>query len=544
LIGFFHYGEWWGLFHYGELAVSKYYFVGSGIASLAGAAFLIRDGKVSGKDIVILEESHDFGGAFDAHGDAKMGYYMSGSRMFEAHYVCTFALLDTIPSVSNPNISIKKETELADKDAHWFNRTRLVDRDGRIPDFHTMGFDERDRLDLIKIMGTPEDRLDGKRISDCFTNHFFQTNFWYEWCTLFAFERWHSAIEFKRYLLRFVHHFSTIDTQEGIYRTKYNQYDAIAVPLVRWLRSHDVEFRFHTRVTDLDFAPGQSITVTGLHYRPKNGDRTERIEIGESDRVFVTNGSMTADKHFGSTDKPAVLERDKKAGAWQLWEKLAQGRPEFGNPSVFSDNIGESSWISCSVTCQNPLFLQLIERFSGRKPGTGGLITFKDSNWLLTASIFYQPFFVNQPDDVAVWWFYGLFHDRPGDYVKKTMAECTGREMLEELLGHLHFSEADKKTILDTSIAIPCMMPYITSQFMVRSGKDRPKIIPKGSTNLAFIGQFAEQPDDVVFTVEYSIRGAQTAVYKLLNLDLKVPPVYKGIHDPTVIVDAIRTLHR
>ncbi len=522
--------------------MSKYYFVGSGIASLAGAAFLIRDGGVLGKDIVILEESHDFGGAFDAHGDASNGYFMSGSRMFEAKYLCTFGLLASIPSVSNPQISVKEETEQAEKNARWFNKARLVDRGGKITNFHELGFSERDRLDLVGVMAKPEHVLDGKRIADCFEEHFFQTNFWFEWCTLFAFEKWHSAIEFKRYLLRFVHHFSTIDTQEGIYRTLYNQYDSMAVPLVRWLTSHGVTFQFHTRVTNLDFKPaGDEITVTALHLVKEGREATQAL--GDGDKVFVTNGSMTADKAFGSNSQPPRLDRSKKAGAWQLWETLAQGRPQFGNPSVFDDHIGESSWISYTVTVKEPLFFELIKAFSGSKPGTGGLITFKDSSWLITISIFHQPFFRDQPEGVFVWWGYGLFHDRPGDYVKKTMAECSGAEILEEVLGHLHFDKY-KDEIIAASHCIPCMMPYITSQFLVRKGGDRPQVVPEGSTNLAFLGQFSEQPDDVVFTVEYSVRSAQTAVYTLLKLDMKPPAVYKGLESPEIIVKAIRTLHR
>jgi oleate hydratase len=80
-----------------------------------------------------------------------------------------------------------------------------------------------------------------------------------------------------------------------------------------------------------------------------------------------------------------------------------------------------------------------------------------------------------------------------------------------ELLGHLRFGER-KDLILKTPNCIPCMMPFITSQFMPRVMGDRPLVRPTGTAKFAFIGQFAEIPDDVVFTVEYSVRTAQTAV--------------------------------
>ncbi len=522
--------------------MSTYYFVGSGIASLAGAAYLIRDGGVAGKDIVILEEQTDFGGALDAHGDPASGYFMSGSRMFESKYNCTFDLLSSIPSASDPSISVTEETNLVRAENTWNNKARLVDLQGRVTDFHPLGFSERDRLDLLALLAAPEKLLDSKRITDRFAPDFFQSNFWFEWCTLFAFQPWHSAIEFKRYLLRFIHHFATIDTQEGIYRTRLNQYESIAVPLVNWLRERGVQIRFATTVSDLGFKDsGSAVTVDALECTVAGTAST--LQIGERDCVFVTNGSMTADKAFGSMSAAPSLDRSKRSGAWRLWETLARGRPEFGNPSAFDDHVHESVWESFTVTVSDPLFLKRMQDFTGSVPGRGGLTTFKDSNWLITLSIFHQPFFANQPEDVAVWWGYGLYYDQPGNFVPKPMSACTGREILEEVLGHLRF-EDDKAAILASSNVIPCVMPYITSQFLARKAGDRPHVVPKGSTNLAFIGQYSELPDDVVFTVEYSIRSAQTAVYTLLGLGKRPTPFYKGAHDPRVVFAALETLHR
>jgi oleate hydratase len=525
-----------------ENEMSKHYFVGSGIASLAGAAYLIHDGNINGKDIAIIEQSNELGGALDAHGTAKNGYFMSGSRMFEHKYNATFDLFSFIPSVSDPNLSVKQETELAEKDALWHNKARLVNGEGKILDFHKLGFSEKERIGMLALIAKPEKALDSKRITDCFDASFFHTNFWFEWCTLFAFESWHSAIEFRRYLRRFIHHFSTIDTQEGIFRTRYNQYDSMAVPLVNWLKAKGVEFRMGTRVTNLGFkTSGSEITVNSLLYSASGIEG--RIPVKEGDLVFVTNGSMTADETFGSMTEAPVLERSRRSGAWRLWETIAAGRPEFGNPATFDSHIDESLWESFTVTMHDPTFFQLMQQFSGSEAGKGGLITFKDSNWLLTLSIFHQPFYPDQPKDAFVWWGYGLYHDRVGQYVKKTLAECSGKEILEEVIGHLKFDEYKEK-ILATANVIPCMMPYITSQFLVRKNGDRPDVVPKGSTNLAFLGQFSELPDDVVFTVEYSVRSAQIAVDTLLKLKKKPSPLYKGQYDPRVLFTALETLHR
>ena len=524
--------------------MAKHYFVGSGIASLAGAAFLIRDCGVSGRDITVLEEGLDFGGALDAHGSAADGYFMSGSRMFESKYTCTFDLLASIPSGTDPRISVTDETDRVRAENSWNDKARLVDRNGSITDFHHLGFSERDRSDLLALLATPERMLDGKRITDCFDSAFFEINFWYEWCTLFAFQEWHSAIEFKRYLQRFIHRFSTIDNEAGVYRTHFNQYDSIAVPLVAWLHEHGVEIRFDTTVTDLGFTEGGAgdIIVNLINYRSSGSEAA--LAVAQDDFVFVTNGSMTADKAFGSMSTAPVLDRSKRSGGWRLWETLARGHSAFGNPTVFDGHVNESVWESFSVTDRGELFKKRIREFTQSEAGRGGLTTFKDSNWLITLSIFHQPFFANQPPNAFVWWGYGLYYDQPGNFVPKPMGDCTGREILEEVLGHLYFDENDKAAILESSNVIPCVMPYITSQFLVRKGGDRPDVVPKGSKNLAFIGQFSEVPDDVVFTVEYSVRSAQTAVYSLLGVDRKVPSIYKGLHDPRVIFAALQTLRR
>ena len=530
------------MFEVGESGTRKVHLVGSGIGSLAAGAYLIRDGGIRGEDIVVYEEASQLGGALDAHGSPEMGYFMSGSRMFEHKYNATFDLFSFIPSVVDPNVSVKQDTELAEQDAVWHNKARLVDRDCKIIDFHELGFSERDRIDMVALIARAEHSLDSKRISDCFEGHFFETNFWFEWCSLFAFERWHSAIEFRRYLLRFMHHFSTIDTQEGVFRTRYNQYDSMAVPLLNWLRAKGVEFRLQSKVSGLGFeSASDTITVKSLEYVSEG--ITTQVAVAPGDLVFVTNGSMTAGKSFGSMTSAPAKDLEGRNGAWKLWETLAAGRPEFGSPAVFDNHVDESTWVSFTVTVNDPTFFSLMEAFSGSEAGKGGLITFKDSAWLLTLSIFHQPFFAGQPNGVFVWWGYGLYHDRVGDFVKKTMQECSGREILEEVIGHLHF-EADQDTILTSSICIPCRMPYITSQFLVRQRGDRPDVVPPKSKNLAFLGQFAELPDDVVFTVEYSVRSAQIAVYKLLSLPEKPAPFYKGQHDPKVIWAALETLHR
>ncbi|MFI6542481.1 oleate hydratase [Streptomyces prunicolor] len=524
--------------------MAKAYLVGSGVAALSAAAFLIREGGFAGSDILVLEEQDRKGGSLDAAGSPETGYTMRGGRMFEIHFDCTYDLLGSIPSLDDPSKSVTEDTFAFHEDFAWDDHARLVDAAGKVVDSHSMGFSERDRLELVKCVSTPEKLLDGKRITDCFSEGFFRTNFWWMWCTTFAFEPWHSAIEFRRYLNRFVHLFKTFDSMSGIYRTRFNQYDSIVRPLVKWLTEQGVSIQLGTRVTDLRLAEGDALTVEALTWTREG--RSEVTELRPGDLVLVTNGSMTADSTLGSTDTAPVLDTSGAAGSWRLWETLAAKRPGqpglLGDPSVFNSSITDSTWASFTVTTKDPTFFELMEKFSGSEAGKGGLITFKDSNWLLTIVLNHQPHFREQPEDTFVWWGYGLFPDREGDFVRKPMRECTGREILDEVLHHLRFEEGPR--ILDHSIVIPALMPYITSQFLVRGSGDRPQVVPEGSTNLAFIGQYAEVPDDVVFTVEYSVRTAWTAVAQLLGLDRQPPPVHKGGHDPKVLVEALQTMHR
>lgn len=522
--------------------MTKAYLVGSGIASLAAAAYLIRDGQIPGDHIHLLEQSAVAGGSLDGAGSPDDGYVIRGGRMLNFSYVCTYDLLSFIPSLTDPNQTVREEIAAFNKRVKGHSNCRLVEQ-GKKVDVSTMGFSYKDRLDLLDIMIHSEETLGAKRIDDCFDPAFFQTNFWLMWCTTFAFQPWHSAVEFKRYLHRFIHEFPRINTLAGVDRTPLNQYESIVLPVSAWLKGQGVHFEMNCHVTNLDFKPStHEKTVERLHY-VSNGTQQE-IVLAEDDYVFVTNGSMTANATLGSMTTPAPLKTEKFAdGAWALWETLAKDRPEFGRPAVFDSRIDEAKWPSFTVTFRDPTFLRLEQEFSGNAPGTGGLVTFKDSNWLMSVVVAYQPHFINQPENVYICWGYALSPDQLGNYVQKKMSNCTGADILTELCFHLGFMEYLPQ-ILETSTCIPCMMPYITSQFLTRARGDRPLVVPEGSTNLAFIGQFCEIPDDVVFTVEYSVRAAQIAVYSLLHLEKEPPPMYKGEHDMRVLFNALKTALR
>lgn len=518
---------------------SATYLVGGGIASLAAAVFLIRDGDVRGHTITILEESSRIGGSLDAAGNATDGYVMRGGRMIESKYLCTYDLLSSIPTLDGTR-TVTKEIFDWNETMKTGSKARLF-RNGHRVDTPSFGLGEKDILDLERLAIEPEQFLGRSTISDQFAPGFFETDFWHMWCTTFAFQPWHSAVEFKRYLVRFTHMVSGFNTLTGIMRTVYNQYDSIVRPLHKWLEERGVNFMLKTTVTDLAFAHKKDgFTVEKIIV--KEGGAVREIGVTEQDRVIVTLGSMTEGSSLGSMDSAAALLGKTEGGSWALWERIAAGRAKLGNPSNFADHVEQSKWLSFTTTLHDPAFFNLIRDLTGNVPGEGGLITFPESSWLASIVLPHQPHFIGQSEGVQVFWGYGLFVDVPGNFVKKPMSACTGREIMTEIIGHLRLQEHGDK-ILDACTCIPCMMPFITSQFLPRSQGDRPQVTPEGFRNLAFVGQYCELPDDVVFTVEYSIRSAQTAVYSLLGLDRKVPPVYEGQFNPRVLLEAFLALH-
>jgi len=500
---------------------SKAYLVGGGIGSLAAAAFMIRDGKLPGENIFILEAAPIMGGSLDGAGNPASGYSMRGGRMLTTdNYECTWDLYKSIPSLNSKDKTVFDETVEFNEKHKSNSMARLVDRHRAKVPVTSMGFSMQNRLELLKLSNAEEDMLGNSRITDWLSPTFFETEFWYMWSTTFAFQPWHSAVEFKRYLHRFMLEFSRIETLAGVKRTVYNQYDSLVRPLQSWLETQGVHFVMNCTVTDLDHdSADEMFVVTGIHCRRQG--KSEVIEVKDDDLVFFQNGSMTDASSLGSmTSAPDKLTK-ADSGGWALWEKLAAGRPEFGDPSAFNSCTAQSSWESFTVTLNNPAFFNQIRQFSGNETGTGGLMTFKDSNWLMSIVLAHQPHFSNQPEDVQVFWGYSLFPDRIGNFVAKPMADCNGEEILRELCGHLRF---DLNTV-ESANCIPCYMPYITSMFMPRMRSDRPLPVPRGSKNFAFISQFVEIPNDVVFTVEYSVRVAQMAVYALFGLDRRIPPI-------------------
>lgn len=536
----------------------KVYLVGGGLAAMAAAAYLIRDCKFPGKQITIYEGMHILGGSNDGIGAPEKGFVCRGGRMLnEETYENFWELFDSIPSLSQPGHSVTEEILNFDHAHPTCAKARLVDKGGNILSVKSMGFNQADRMALLKLLTTDEKKLDNLTIQDWFkeTPHIFETNFWHMWQTTFAFQKWSSLYEFRRYMNRMIFEFSRIETLEGVTRTPYNQYDSIIRPLESYLRKAGVTFVENCQVTDIDFEDGHGITARTLYLKRKvenaeDGDEngnaakdiyvSETVQLKRSDICIMTNGCMTDSATLGDLYTPAPAPAEKPISG-ELWAKVAAKKPGLGNPEPFFSKPHESNWLSFTVTCKGDDILKTIENFTGNIPGSGALMTFKDSSWLMSSVVAAQPHFVNQPEDVTIFWGYGLYTDAIGDYVKKPMKECTGQELLNEYLHHLHLSEETIAELMKTVVnVIPCYMPYADAQFQTRKYSDRPQVIPAGSTNFAMVSQFVEIPEDMVFTEEYSVRAARIAVYGLMDVKKKICPVTPYNKQPKILMKALK----
>ena len=521
------------------------YLIGSGLAALAAACHLVRDGQMAGERIHILEKDPIPGGACDGYQYTDIGYVMRGGREMDNHFECMWDLFRSIPSIETEGVSVLDEYYWLNKADSNYSLCRATEKQGQ--DAHTdkkFGLSDKAAMEIMKLFFTPDEELYNKRIDEIFDHEVLDSNFWLYWRTMFAFENWHSALEMKLYLKRFIHHVGGLPDFTALRFTRYNQYESMILPMVHYLQEHGVDFQYNTKVVNVEFDIRNGRKAARRIVLQREG-REDAIDLTDNDLVFITNGGCVENSAYGSQNEPAAFNKTiREGGGWDMWRKIAAQDPSFGHPDKFCSDPERSNWMSATVTTLDRRIVPYIEKICKRDPFsgkvvTGGIVTARDSGWLLSWTINRQPQFRNQPKDQLVIWVYGLFSDKPGDFVKKTMRECTGKEICMEWLYHLGVPVAEIADLAEHSAkTVPVMMPYITAFFMPREKGDRPNVVPDGAVNFAFLGQFAETARDTIFTTEYSIRTGMEAVYSLLDIDRGVPEVWGSTYDVRDLVNA------
>ena len=521
------------------------YLIGSGLASLAAACFLVRDGQMSGEHIHVLEKSAIPGGGLDGDHITNVGYVMRGGREMDNHFECMWDLFRSIPSIETEGVSVLDEYYWLNKKDPNYSLCRATQNCGE--DAHTdkkFGLSDKGSLEIMKLFMTPDEALDNVKMTDIFDDDVFDTNFWMYWRTMFAFKDDQSALEMKRYMQRYIHHIGGLPDFTALRFTKYNQYESMVLPMVKYLEEHGVQFHYNTAVTNVLFDISGNRKVAKTLVLEQNGE-TKQIDLTENDLVFYTNGSNVENSTYGSQTKATGMDGTiHEGGSFALWRKIAAQDPAFGHPDKFCTDPEDSNWVSATVNTLDEKILPYIRNICKRDPlsgkvVTGGIVTVKDSSWLLSWTINRQPQYRNQPKGQVLVWLYGMFSDRPGDFIKKPMRDCTGMEICEEWLYHLGVPVDQIEDLAKNSAnTVPVMMPFASAYFQPREAGDRPDVVPTGSVNFAFIGNFAETPRDTVFTTEYSIRTAMEAVYTLLDIDRGVPEVWGSVYDIRDLLNA------
>lgn len=525
------------------------YIIGTGLAGLSAAFYLVRDGQMKGEHIHLLEKLDLAGGSCDGRKDVSKGFYMRGGREMDNHFECMWDMFRSVPSIEKPNISVLDEYYWLNKHDPNYSLCRATINCGE--DAHTdklFKLDKKSAMALSKLFITPEKDLENKRIEEVLPDSFWETNFWLYWQTMFAFQKWSSALEMKRYLCRYVHHIDGLPDFSALRFTKYNQYESMILPLTKYLESNGVKIEYGIDVKNVIFESKQNKKVaTQIVYENKGQEKT--IDLIEDDLVFITNGCCTDTSCYGDQNNAPDLSviKNGKGESWDLWKNIASqaSNGEFGNPDKFCSNVDLTNWMSATIEVSDENIIKHIINICKRDPRegkvtTGGIVTVKDSvdNWYLSWTINRQPQFKSQNKNSILVWVYSLNTNKPGNYVKKQMKECTGKEVCEEWLYHIGIPINEIEKHAKKCNTTTCYMPYINAFFQPREEKDRPLVVPKESINFAFIGQFAETPRDTIFTTEYSIRTGMEAVYTLLKIDRAVPEVWGSKYDVRELLKA------
>lgn len=531
--------------------------IGAGLSNMAAAVYLIQEGKWSGDQITFYAldnyGSNDGSPTQDVKDDYwnknhpmenQKGYIARGGRMLNYRtYVDLMDLLDRVPSMTEPGLTAAEDTRQFDVAHPTYDKARLLTGGQGIVDGGKLGLNNKSRKLLTQLIMMPdsqEEKLDNITIADYFKDNteFFESNFWFMWETTFAFRTRSSAQELRRYMHQMIYEFTQIEHLVGVNRTRYNQYESIMKPLINYLEKEGCHIVLNRRVVDWKFKDSKmqdEITVTGLHMVNTKTDENEFVPVDDDTAVIFTNGSITDSATLGDFNTPAAENMDYGAAS-SLWKKASDHFYNLGNPDKFFADRDASEWVSFTLTTKNHLFLNEIARITTQEPGnalnsfisTEPVTPLGQKDVTMSIVVHHQPHFTSQKPNETVLWGYFLYPRRHGEIIDKPYIEMTGKEMLQELIGQLSkvdpgpINISDKEEeIMDSVInCIPVYMPYASALFNNRAKSDRPKVIPNHSTNLAFTGEFVEQPYQMIFTENSAVRSGEIAAFHFAGIPM------------------------
>lgn len=229
------------------------YIVGTGIAGLSAAGFLIKDAKMDPSKITFLEKDDIAGGALDGKVINELGYVARGGRETGHHFECLWDLFSVVPSRENPNMSVLDDLYYTNLDDPNYSNCRITKNQGERYDNAKFNLSKDVIKEILHLVATPDKELEGVSVEEVFSEEFLESDFWTYYRTMFAFENWHSVLELKLYVNRFIHHVGGLPDLSALQFTRYDQYESLVVPLMKWLKDKGVKTEYNYNVIDVDF---------------------------------------------------------------------------------------------------------------------------------------------------------------------------------------------------------------------------------------------------------------------------------------------------
>ncbi|RAH41824.1 uncharacterized protein BO95DRAFT_255688 [Aspergillus brunneoviolaceus CBS 621.78] len=377
----------------------------------------------------------------------------------------------------------------------------------------------KNRKDILHFLLQDEEAYEGLSIQLVFDESFFDTYFWRLFSSSFGLRPSHSAVEFHRYISKYLDEVigNSIQIADPL---QVSLRKTVLQPLRAYLRNQGVEFH-SLHVTDIHFHPDHyPQTASGIQAVDPCGNPMV-FPVRAEDILIVTLGSAASGIATGTpASPPPALSTSTQSllddPSWALWIALAKKSSQCGNPASFCTHLPESRLGMFVIHLPQAEFNALHHRVLGTHPAVDATIA--ESNWSLKL-VFPQQAQQEHDESHRSILGYGFTPDAPGHHIQKPMPACSGDEILAELLSSLNIPPAQ---IIPKARTVPYVLPLGLSPLLKRDPGDRPDITPSDLGNLALVGQYVEIPEETALMTEYSVRSAQLAVQRLMGGSSKV----------------------
>lgn len=483
------------------LAHRNAYITGGGLSALAAALYLVRDCKMKPENVHIFTTFAHNGG------NEQTGYICRrGKIISEKNSRNFFELMSEVNSLDIPDLTVCDEILNLYRTSPSPRHITFIDEDNNVLDISQIKINKEHRGIVMQLMQTKRAKLQCMPLYEALPADFFETPFWKLMSASYLFTQESSAYEF----VNCIAHMDNL--LSGTLPSEFDRTEEIIEPLRAHLEKLGVDVRDAAVVTDIDFVDGKA---DAIHYTD-NGVRNT-VYLNEGDICIFPTDEMAEGEELGSfNEAPQKLA----SNPYKLWEKLSEKHPVFKNPSLFFDGFEDNMSEEFTITLENHLLPELIDKVTCGALGRDGVIILDNSAWKLTICAVPSTHFKNQNEDISIIWGTALRYDRDGDKCGKPMTECSGAEILYELVSCLNLDSVWDE-IRDTVInVIPCHRKYDKS--FLTPVPSKLEIIPTGIENFAVSGDFTDSENDTVFSEEYAVTTARKAAYRLCKNKQKV----------------------